>query len=353
MRRILAVFATLVPCGAALAGAPLQDRSTLSYSENVTINTACAGARVQGGSAYDSCVARQLGDLQTHPSPDRSGLSAAQSQAIEKACDYYRRTGIAAYNQCVGKAMAGPQQATAAQPGDEIEPNIAKTFVEAVQKQPPATLAAASATAAPLPLPQVLLQKRPSQVDREALTAANLYKKVEKSVFVVLATQSIAEARSRNVAQGSAVAVTEHLLLTNCHVVKDRPLIKIFQDTSSDDATLVAAAPDTDRCVIKAGQMKLVPVGGVAAFDSLAVGERVFAIGAPRSLERTLSEGLISGLRRQHDRNLVQTSAPISPGSSGGGLFDERGNLIGITTLGYMLGAQNLNFAVAAADFWE
>src|SRR5258708_25284998 len=103
MRRILAVFATLVPCGAALAGAPLPDRSTLSYSENVTITTACAGARVQGSSAYDACVSRQLGDLQAHPSPDRSALSAAQNQAIEKACEYHRRTGIAAYNACVGK----------------------------------------------------------------------------------------------------------------------------------------------------------------------------------------------------------------------------------------------------------
>ena len=79
----------------------------------------------------------------------------------------------------------------------------------------------------------------------------------------------------------------------------------------------------------------------------------MFAIGAPRSLERTLSEGLVSGLRHQPGRNLVQTSAPVSPGSSGGGLFDEKGNLIGITTLASLVGAQNLNFAVAASDFWE
>src|SRR5439155_9860037 len=91
----------------------------------------------------------------------------------------------------------------------------------------------------------------------------------------------------------------------------------------------------------------------VRAFGDLAVGEHVFAIGAPRGLERTLSEGLLSGLRHQPGRNLVQTSAAISPGSSGGGLFDERGNLIGITTMQLIGVAQNLNFAVAAGDYWN
>jgi S1-C subfamily serine protease len=185
------------------------------------------------------------------------------------------------------------------------------------------------------------------------MSAAELYKSVEKSVFVVVATATLADARARNVLQGSAVAVSDNLLLTNCHVVEGRPLIKILQDKTVDDATLVAAEPKSDRCVIKASTLKLVPVAGITSFDSLAVGTRAFAIGAPRSLERTLSEGLVSGLRHQPGRNLVQTSAAVSPGSSGGGLFDEHGNLIGITTLGSNSGAQNLNFAISAADYWE
>ena len=66
----------------------------------------------------------------------------------------------------------------------------------------------------------------------------------------------------------------------------------------------------------------------------------------------TLSEGLISNLRAEGHRNIVQTTAPVSPGSSGGGLFDERGNLIGITT-SQITSAQNLNFAIAASDYWH
>ncbi len=80
------------------------------------------------------------------------------------------------------------------------------------------------------------------------------------------------------------------------------------------------------------------------------MGERVYTIGAPIGLELTLGEGIISGLRSHKDRRLVQTSAPISGGSSGGGLFDAYGNLVGITTF-LLREAQNLNFAIAAEDF--
>jgi S1-C subfamily serine protease len=76
---------------------------------------------------------------------------------------------------------------------------------------------------------------------------------------------------------------------------------------------------------------------------TLEQGERVYALGAPRGFELTLSEGLISALREAPDARMVQTSAAISPGSSGGGLFDDRGRLIGITTL-LLEKSQNLNF---------
>ena len=69
-------------------------------------------------------------------------------------------------------------------------------------------------------------------------------------------------------------------------------------------------------------------------------------------LSNTFAEGNISGLRRFDNTNLIQTSAPISPGSSGGGLFDKPGNLIGITSF-MIKGGNNLNFAVGVGEFWE
>lgn len=73
----------------------------------------------------------------------------------------------------------------------------------------------------------------------------------------------------------------------------------------------------------------------------------MFAIGAPRGLELTLSNGIISQLRVEKNDVLpmIQTTAAISPGSSGGGLFDLRGNLIGLTT-SQLKDAQSLNFAI-------
>ncbi len=80
--------------------------------------------------------------------------------------------------------------------------------------------------------------------------------------------------------------------------------------------------------------------------DDLQVGERVLAIGNPYGWENTVSDGLISGIREIDDFKLLQITAPISPGSSGGALFNMKGEVIGITTIGSQWGAQNLNFAI-------
>ena len=98
------------------------------------------------------------------------------------------------------------------------------------------------------------------------------------------------------------------------------------------------------------------PIGGVRPYASLEVGEPLFTLGSPSGLELTLSNGILSGRREVQGRKFVQTTAPVSPGSSGGGLFDGRGNLVGITTL--VLGGrenenQALNFAIPADSFFQ
>jgi hypothetical protein len=86
----------------------------------------------------------------------------------------------------------------------------------------------------------------------------------------------------------------------------------------------------------------------VVSTGKLRVGQRVYAIGAPEGLELTLTEGLISSLRDFEGSQYIQTSAAISQGSSGGGLFDTEGRLIGITAF-FIAEGQNLNFALPAA----
>jgi S1-C subfamily serine protease len=247
--------------------------------------------------------------------------------------------------------MAGP----APQAGDGsngIAPNYLEVFTRGTVGDPPAAKPAATpVVAATVPLPASVLPNRPDKVRTQTLAPAELFKSLERSVFIVLATRTLADARAGDGSLGSAVAISDHLLLTNCHVVKGRELIRIVHEHTVADAKLVAA--DADRCVLRADAITLTPISGVRPFGDLAVGEHVYAIGAPRGYELTLSEGLVSGLRHQPGSNLVQTSAPISPGSSGGGLFDDRGNLIGITQMQAVGRAQNLNFAVAATDFWN
>ena len=88
----------------------------------------------------------------------------------------------------------------------------------------------------------------------------------------------------------------------------------------------------------------------VGNVEELKVGSRVYAIGSPRGLEQTISDGLLSGVRRSADGSFtaLQVTVPISRGSSGGGLFDAQGRLIGITTF-TLRDAQNLNFALPAS----
>ena len=80
--------------------------------------------------------------------------------------------------------------------------------------------------------------------------------------------------------------------------------------------------------------------------NKIEIGEKVVAIGNPLGYERTVSDGIISGLREEKGMKYLQITTPISPGSSGGALLNMYGEVIGITSMGYLGFAQNLNFAV-------
>jgi S1-C subfamily serine protease len=342
--------ASAPPHAAAPAPAtPGPDRSQLSVEENVIINAACFPTRKQGDSAYERCVSTQIAALKDHPSPDRSSLSAERNQQLEYACATFQRRGIAAYNDCLTQQLAS-SAATATKPEDaSLNPDLEEAVKQVAEEKPtPTPVAATTVGSSASALPKWV-----DHTEMKPLSGKDLFKRVSQSVYMILAASSAADFRAGQIALGSGVAVGEHLLLTNCHVVSDRPFIHIILDRTPVPATLVGADRQEDRCVIRAETITLSPVPGVRSFSDLAEGEAVFAIGTPMGLKHTLSEGVISGLRQSSKVNMVQTTAPISPGSSGGGLFDERGNLIGITALNSGGRVQNLNFAIAASDFWR
>lgn len=156
---------------------------------------------------------------------------------------------------------------------------------------------------------------------------------------------------------GSAVAVGDYLV-TSAHVALD-PSVRgdCYQEIKVAPATAFGATAEclfvdrgTDLALLYYPGVKGLSAAELRASSALKVGERVVAIGNPKGLERSISEGIISGIRRiAGDQVMLQTSAAISQGSSGGGLFDARGKLVGITTAAISDG-QNLNLAVPAED---
>jgi len=192
----------------------------------------------------------------------------------------------------------------------------------------------------------------PAAMTGPVSSAVDIFKKTSPSIYLIVAAKN-AEGlkRGKDVYEGSAVAISPTLALTNCHIVNKREALILVQGKQKDVVTVVASDVKADKCIISAQTMKLHPIAVVRPYDDIAVGEKVYTIGNPSGLVGTLSEGIVSGLRNQKGVRYVQTSAPISPGSSGGGLFDERGNLLGITSF-KIEDAENLNFAIAAEDYW-
>lgn len=143
---------------------------------------------------------------------------------------------------------------------------------------------------------------------------------------------------------GKGVAFGDGNVVTNCHVIKGANKLKIRIAGKEHPATLRYSDWDRDVCSLSVTGLSA-PAVVVGNTKTLKVGAKVYAIGAPKGLELTLSDGIVSSLREVEGGRYIQTTAAISPGSSGGGLFDESGALVGLTTF-YLSEGQNLNFAV-------
>jgi TPR repeat protein len=186
-------------------------------------------------------------------------------------------------------------------------------------------------------------------------SAETIFKLRSNSVFQVM----VASVETQNgkfkltgAGRGSAVAVSASHALTNCHVVKDMNVVLVRVGGASVKAEVVHREIKQDICVIRLAKQTLKPIENSRSFDGLNIGETVYAIGSPAGLENSISQGIISGKRRVKGQWWIQTTAAISPGSSGGGLFDKKGNLIGITTFKSSgVSDEGLNFAAPVHRF--
>jgi hypothetical protein len=172
-----------------------------------------------------------------------------------------------------------------------------------------------------------------------ALTPSQVYERVKDSIVVVRAY----DRTGKQVGLGSGVVLPSGDIVTNHHVIKAGVRHTVARGGETAAATVMAFDPDKDLCLLLAPRLIATPAR-LGRATALKVGEKVYAVGAPAGLELSLSEGIVSQLRGGPPP-IIQTTVAISPGSSGGALFNERGELVGITT--FCLGeGQSLNFAL-------
>lgn len=177
-----------------------------------------------------------------------------------------------------------------------------------------------------------------------ALDAQQLFRNAKDSVVVVVAV----DAYSRPTSLGTGFYIKDgREVVTNHHVIKGSSEVRV----KTPEGNLVTAL--RVKAVDKKHDIAILEMPSEGKGQPLPlhtgdpeVGEEILAIGNPKGLEKTLSTGVVSGLRRMDGNSLVyQITAPISPGSSGGPVLNADGQVLGVTSF-YAVQGQNLNFAM-------
>jgi tetratricopeptide (TPR) repeat protein len=176
---------------------------------------------------------------------------------------------------------------------------------------------------------------------QEADRASKIYADSSKSVFLLVIKSETGDV----VGQGTGFLVHGGKIVTNEHVVRAG---NVFVDLNAVRLPLTVVRVDAfnDLALLAAtAELAAKPLVLSDAFP--AAGTAIYTIGNPAGLERSISTGIVSGIREFKGRQLLQISSPISPGSSGGPVFNATGEVVGVA-VGALETGQNLNFAVPA-----
>jgi S1-C subfamily serine protease len=243
---------------------------------------------------------------------------------------------------CIVSAVLGALVAIALYDPPETQPKI---VAQEAGKEAPLRISIGQ----PAPAPPPLRTDTPEyqELTPEERVNVAVYERANRSAVNIM-TESVQVDRwlpleriSEGEGSGTVIDREGHIL-TNLHVVGDARQIQVtLYNGKTYDARIVGQDPDTDVAVLKidapADVLYPVTFGNSAG---LKVGQRVYAIGNPFGLERTLSTGIVSSLDRSLPRrgrsgtikSIIQIDAAINPGSSGGPLLDSRGRMIGMNT---------------------
>ena len=195
-------------------------------------------------------------------------------------------------------------------------------------------------------------------------SAKRVYLASKKSVFYIINPVAFEETDTKEIIRGAtgtgSLISSEGLIVTNYHVVENANQVWVYPYAKKFDlekskkflGIVVSTNKVTDLAILKvygiSSNNRPVPFGNM---DSISVGDEVYAIGHPDSLHWSITDGIISNIRKNYDfkkfdlkADFIQNTAPILGGSSGGPLLNERGQIIGVNTIGDS--SANFNFAV-------
>ena len=177
-------------------------------------------------------------------------------------------------------------------------------------------------------------------------TPSNIYDQTHLSVVVIVS----ADREAKPTGQGSGFIVAKNRVVTNHHVIEGAgAVVIVFADGGTSEVEgIVADSTARDLTILSAdtGTRPALKFG-----DELNVrqGDPVYAIGAPRGLELSITNGIVSGFRHIEEEFMIQNTAPIAPGSSGGPLFNSDGRVIGVTT-SLLSDSPGIYFSIGAGD---
>jgi S1-C subfamily serine protease len=177
----------------------------------------------------------------------------------------------------------------------------------------------------------------------QAQTAQEIAKRAFGSTVLLV----MEDTNGQPLSLGSGFFVRDGEVATNLHVVEGaaRGYAKIIgQRAKYDIDGIIAVDPERDLVVLKISGARAAALT-LGNSESVQVGEIVYAVGNPQGLEGTFSQGIVSSIREVGADKLLQITAPISPGSSGGPVLSGKGEVVGVSVATFR-GGQNLNFAI-------
>jgi hypothetical protein len=170
---------------------------------------------------------------------------------------------------------------------------------------------------------------------------------IAKRVFESVVLLVMEDSNGQPISIGSGFFVREGVIASNLHVIEraSRGYAKIIgQKAKFDIEGTVGTDPERDLVLLKISALRTQPLS-LGNSDTVEIGEPIYAVGNPQGLEGTFSQGIVSSIRSVGSDKLLQITAPISPGSSGGPVLNAKGDVIGVAVATFS-GGQNLNFAI-------